>query len=257
MGLHCRTKGVTALHRFFIDNREPIGAEIVLTGENAAHMERVLRMRAGEQFVACDGRGTDYMCALTRFENKTAVAEVLSFAPNMAEPPAPLVLFQGLPKADKMELILQKAVELGATEIVPVTMERCIVKLSGKETAKVERWQKIAESAAKQSGRGCIPKVAMPVTLTESSDLAQRLGCCAVAYENEKTQLLRTFLDMNASEAKNGFGIFIGPEGGFEPAEIEQLAGAGIASVSLGKRILRTETAGLYALAAVGTVWEW
>jgi len=245
------------LHRFFVDNLTAPGGEIVLTGENAAHMERVLRMRAGERFAACDGRGTDCECALLRYENKSAVAEVLSAAPNAAEPPAPLVLFQGLPKADKMELIIQKAVELGVTEIVPVAMERCIVKLSGKEQAKTERWQKIAEAAAKQSGRGCIPTIAMPVSFAESVVMAKALGCCAVAYENEKTQSLRAFLDANVSKAQNGFGIFIGPEGGFEPSEIEALADARIASVSLGKRILRTETAGLYALAAVGTVWAW
>ena len=244
------------MHRFFEDVRDA-RAEICLTGDNAHHAERVLRLRAGEEFTVCDGRGTDYLCALSRYESKTAVASVLSQAPSTAEPPAPLVLFQGLPKADKMELILQKAVELGATRIVPVVMERCVVKLSGKEQAKAERWQKIAEAAAKQSGRGCVPAVSMPLSLAESAAEAQKLGCCAVAYENEQTQSLRAFLDVNKEKARSGFGVFIGPEGGFEPAEIARLADAGIASVSLGKRILRTETAGLYALAAVGTVWGW
>jgi len=242
--------------RFFIDKR-PTGDIIILTGENAAHAERVLRMRADEAFTACDGRGTDYLCRLVRFQDKQGFGEVISIEVNRAEPPAPLVLFQGIPKADKMEFIIQKAVELGVTSIVPVAMERCVVRLSGKEAAKVERWQKIAEAAAKQSGRGCIPEIGMPVTLRQSMTTAKALGCCAAAYENEKTQALKGFLDANRQAGcAEGIGIYIGPEGGFEPSEIGALSQAGIASVSLGKRILRTETAGMAALAAIGFAWD-
>ena len=244
------------MHRFFVDMPDAPADEIVLGGENAAHMERVLRMRAGERFAACDGRGTDYICQLTRFADKHAYGEIVATEANLAEPPAPVVLFQGLPKADKMELIIQKAVELGATKIVPVAMERSVVRLSGKEAAKAARWQKIAEAAAKQSGRGVIPEVALPVTLAQSMTKAKELGCCAAAYENERTQSLKEFLTANAQVGQNqGFGVYIGPEGGFEPSEIEMLAEAGVAAVSLGRRILRTETAGLAALAAVGFEW--
>ena len=243
------------MQRFFADI---LGTpnEIILCGENAHHMEHVLRLRAGESFVVCDGRGTDYVCRLTRYASKQAYAEVAEVMPNTAEPLFPVVLFQGIPKADKMEMIIQKAVELGVTKIVPVSMERCVVKLGGKEAAKVERWQKIAESAAKQSHRGCVPVVEMPVTLAQGIAETQMLSCRAVAYENEKTHGLREYLSARAKTECTGFGIFIGPEGGLAPEEIARLESAGIAPVSLGRRILRTETAGLYALAAVGFAWD-
>jgi len=241
------------MHRFFVESAAVSGQDIVLCGENAAHMERVLRLRQGEMFVACDGQGRDYVCRLVRFADKQAFGEVVREEENVAEPPMPIVLFQGLPKADKMELIIQKAVELGVTRIVPVAMERCVVRLTGKEAAKAERWQKIAEAAAKQSGRGRIPVVMMPVTLAQSIAEAEALGVCVAAYEDEETRMLKDVVDIGGPEA--GFGVYIGPEGGFEKEEIDMLAAAGVGSVSLGKRILRTETAGLAVLAAVGCVW--
>jgi len=244
--------------RFFVDLPTAPDAEIVLSGENAAHMERVLRMRTGECFTVCDGRGTDYICTLTRYADKQAYGAIVSIEANRAEPPAPLVLFQGLPKADKMELILQKAVELGATTIVPVATERSVVRLNGKEAAKTDRWRKIVEAAAKQSGRGLIPEVTLPMTLAQSLDMAKPLGCCAAAYEKEESQTLNAFLGTHEQAARQGgFGVFIGPEGGFEAHEIGALAASGIPPVTLGRRILRTETAGLTVLSAVTCLWNW
>ena len=156
-----------------------------------------------------------------------------------------IVLFQGLPKKDKMEFIIQKAVELGVTDIVPVSMKRCVVKLDGsKAKKKQERWQSIAEAAAKQSGRGIIPRVSEMVSLKEAFDIAADLEYNMIPYElQDGIEQSRKIVDEACT--KNSIGIFIGPEGGFEKEEVESAFSKGIQPITLGKRILRTETAGM------------
>lgn len=236
--------------RFFMNKADINSNIIILTGENASHIAQVLRLGIGDEIIICDGEQNDYHCKINKIaKEKThyeVLAEVKEKTENRAEPNTKITLFQGLPKADKMELIIQKAVELGVYEIVPVITDRVIVKWDKKSDEKVARFQNIAEAAAKQSGRGIIPKIRNIVSLEESILQAKSLDNSIVAYENEKSFTLKTFL--------NGFGgaslgVFIGPEGGFSENEISKLNNAEIQSVSLGNRILRTETAGIIAVA--------
>lgn len=236
--------------RFFVDKSAINSNIIVLTGENASHIAQVLRLDAGDKITVCDGGQNDYHCKINKVIKEKAQyeiwAEIEETSQNKAEPVTKITLFQGLPKADKMELIIQKAVELGVHEIVPVVTDRTIVKWDKKSGEKTARFQRIAESAAKQSGRGIVPKIAEIAGLAECITHAGSLDKSIVAYESEKAFTLKAFL--------NGFsgaslGIFIGPEGGFSEEEIAKLNSAGILSITLGNRILRTETAGFMALA--------
>lgn len=168
-----------------------------------------------------------------------------------------VTIFQGLPKADKMEYIIQKSTELGAVKIVPVEMVRCVVKLDNKkEDKKIERWQKIAESAAKQSGRDLIPKVEMPININDLCKMIKDFDAVILAYEEEKENTLKNELKkLNKNESIN-IGVIIGPEGGIDKSEIEKLANAGAKVVTLGKRILRTETASLNIISNIMYEYE-
>lgn len=238
--------------RFFV-NKNDIGSDIImLTGENAHHIANVLRLGVGDKIVICDGEETDYRCKISKITKNNSQYEVWADIEekneSLAEPDTKITLFQGLPKADKMELIIQKAVELGVHEIVPVITDTSVVRWEKKSVAKVERFRKIAEAAAKQCGRGRIPKIGNIVGLEEAVLQSKALDKSIVAYENEKNFTIKAFLkEFNDTN----LGIFIGPEGGFSESEIIKLSGAGIKSVTLGKRILKTETAGIMALAVI------
>lgn len=232
--------------KFFCEPKDIQGGQIRLSGEDAKHIKTVLRAKEGELLTVCDGAGTDYQCRILSVA-EGVLAEILSQQPCETEPKTKLTLYQGLPKADKMELIIQKCVELGVDRIVAVSTERAIVKLDKKESKKLERWQKIAEAAAKQSGRGKIPEIGQRVLrFSEAVAEAKTLDGAIIPYEKEQERGIRQFV---AGVQGERIGIFIGPEGGFAEEEIALAEENGVTPITLGKRILRTETAGMTTVA--------
>ncbi len=244
------------MYHFFV-TEDQIGEEtVVIRGSDVNHIRNVLRMRQGEPLFISGGEGTGYECEICHIGTDQVMARILSRSDRTGELPARLHLFQGLPKGDKMELVIQKAVELGVSEVVPVITRRTIVKLDKKkEEAKTARWNAVAESAAKQSGRGVIPVVRGVLSFKEALAYAGPFPVKIIAYERAegmktlREQLGRIRPGMDA-------GIFIGPEGGFEEEEISGAESAGAVPVSLGRRILRTETAGLMVLSVAGYLLE-
>ncbi len=230
--------------RFFFEFENDTTANI--RGEDAGHIVRVLRMTAGETLELCDGQGFDYVGTITHIQKDCVTATLREKRPSTAEPKTEFVLFQGLSKGDRMETVIQKAVELGVSEIVPVEMSRSVAKGD-----KTERWQKIALSAAKQSGRGKVPAVS---PLIKSKDVPARIGdfdLFLLPYECGGQSLKEAL-----KSTPKRVGIWIGPEGGFDPAEVATAQGATV--VTLGPRILRTETAGPAVLAALSfALGEW
>ncbi len=237
------------MFHFFVSPENIFEKHVEIVGSDVNHIKNVLRMKVGEKFVANDGNGGSYCCAVSEIYEDRIVAEIEEGQLMSNELPVKLVLFQGLPKADKMELIIQKGVELGVSEIYPVEMTRCVVKLDDKKKkSKTSRWQSISESAAKQSGRTVIPEIHEPVPFADALKIAKSFDLLLVPYECADS--MATLRD-RLSQVKSGMtiGIFIGPEGGYEEKEIEKAKAAGGEIVSLGKRILRTETASIAALA--------
>ncbi|MBS6397051.1 MAG: 16S rRNA (uracil(1498)-N(3))-methyltransferase [Clostridiales bacterium] len=248
------------MYHFFIEPDQVHGQEIEILGGDVNHMKNVLRMRTGEEITVSDGFGHEYLCRISGFTEDSVLAGILEKREVSVELPSRLVLFQCLPKGDKMELIIQKAVELGAAEIVPVASRRCVVKLDAKkEESKRKRWQAIAESAAKQSGRAIVPKVQPVMSFSEALVRAGELDVRLIPYECADELLLgggKSAMEKTRElleEIKRGqsVGVFIGPEGGLEKAEVESAMKAGAKPVTLGKRILRTETAGLCILSVL------
>ncbi len=212
------------------------------------HIRNVLRMKPGEEVELHDGETLKYRCILSGFEDERAVFSI-SYVQHMdTELPCEIYLFQGLPKGDKMELIIQKTVELGVFRIVPVAAKRCVVKLDEKKAAKkISRWNAIARSAAEQSGRGVIPEVTGVMSWKQALGLAAELDLCMIPYEKAKG-MAATKEYISSIMPGQSVGIFIGPEGGFAEEEIETAKESGIVPVTLGRRILRTETAGMTVL---------
>ena len=236
------------MYRFYIEPSQRQGDVIEIVGDDVNHIKNVLRMKNGERFILCDGAGTDYLCELAGGKDRSLLATILEEKTSDTELPVQLVLFQGLPKKDKMELIIQKAVELGAAKVIPVVTKRTIVKTEGgKEEKKLVRWQAIAESAAKQSGRGVIPEIAPIHTWKEALASMADFDYNVILYENAEG-MKPTAECLKSAGKKGSIGIFVGPEGGFTEEEVAQVAERGADCLSLGKRILRTETAGLAML---------
>ena len=206
-------------------------------------------MKPGEEIAVSNGiDGREYRCGIEEFVEDTVVCTLRFIKEDGVELPSRIYLFQALPKADKMELIVQKAVELGVYEIIPVAAKRCVVKLDEKKAAnKVNRWQGIAEAAAKQSKRGVIPEVHMPVSFQEAVDLAGSMDVRLIPYELAE-DMTHTRALIETIKPGQSIAVFIGPEGGFEESEIQTALSAGIEPLTLGKRILRTETAGFTVL---------
>ncbi|MGM9916937.1 16S rRNA (uracil(1498)-N(3))-methyltransferase [Anaerotignum sp.] len=228
--------------KFFFHKNDISRGQVQLFGEDEKHIKTVLRAREGEELTLCDGEGMDYQCRIASLE-RGVLLDILSKEVCETEPKTKITLYQGLPKADKMELIIQKCVELGVDRIVAVSTERAIVKLDKKESKKLERWQKIAEAAAKQSGRGKIPEIGQQVLkFKEAVAEAKGLDGAIIPYEKEQETGIRQFVQGFQGES---IGVFIGPEGGFAEEEIALAREAGITPITLGKRILRTETAGM------------
>lgn len=223
---------------------------LTITGPEVNHIRNVIRLKPGEEIsVSIGGDGKEYRYGIESYTEDSVLCRLRFVKDKEVELPVKVLLFQGLPKADKMDLIVQKAVELGAAEIIPVSMERCVVKLdAGKAAKKTARWQTIAESAASQSRRSIIPRVLAPMSMKEAVEYAkEQTEVRVIPYElQEDDGSVKQYLE--SLKEGQSVSIFIGPEGGFAPGEVELAKEAGIRPISLGRRILRTETAGLAIL---------
>ena len=244
------------MYHFFVEPEQVTGQDVVIRGNDVNHIRNVLRMRAGEEVLISDGAGLDMHCKITEITPGEIRCRILDTDSARSESPVKFYLFQGLPKSDKLEHIIQKSVELGIYEIIPVETVRSVVRYDAKkQKSKQERWQKIAESAAKQSNRGIIPEVKEILGFDAALEYARSadgngLDLILIPYENYK--------DMKATKEvietiRPGMrvGIFIGPEGGFDPSEVEKAMRASAVPISLGNRILRTETAHLMLLSVL------
>ena len=244
------------MHRFFAEPGQIGEKEIVITGADVNHIRNVLRMRADEEVLIADGQGAEYRCKLTELSENEVRAQILWKLDGNAELASAITLFQGLPKSDKMDLIVQKCVELGVDRIVPVSTKRAVVKLDAKkEQTRLKRWNTISESAAKQSGRGVIPEVSGVMSFGKALEEAKKLDVLLIPYERAE-HMAETRRVMGKIRPGQSVGIFIGPEGGFEESEVEEAVAAGAKAITLGKRILRTETAGLAVLAMLSYLLE-
>lgn len=236
------------MSKFFIDKNALDSTSIKLHGEDVQHIKKVLRTKIGEKIVVCDGDNTDYTVQIQSIEDMEIIADIIEKRKCDTEPPIRVVLFQGVPKSDKMELIIQKCVELGISEIIPVITTRTIVKFDNAkdEIKKQLRWQKIANEAAKQCNRGVLPIIGLPLDFATAVEKIKDFNLFLMPYENEADTKLKGVLE-NYRDASS-IGIFIGPEGGFAENEVKKCLEAGCIPVTLGKRILRTETAGFAVL---------
>lgn len=239
------------MYQFFVEDWQIADSAVTIEGSDVNHIRNVLRMKAGEKVRISTSSGKNYFCRLSEIGEAMVQADILEELSEGTELPNKIYLFQGLPKGDKMELIIQKAVELGAYEMIPVSMKNCVVKLDAKKAEnKVRRWQEIAKSAAKQSKRSLIPEIRTPLTYRQAVEAAKELDVVFIPYENERG-MAATREAVEQLKAGQSIGIFIGPEGGFALEEIELAKKEGMQLISLGKRILRTETAGLATLAVL------
>ena len=234
--------------RFFVEEQEFSGDTLYLTGENFQHA-RVLRLKPGEKLLVCDGQGREALCAVRQVGASEMELEVLERREAETEAAVRVSVYLAFPKADKLEHVIQKATELGAYEIVAFPSARCVSRPDEKSLKKkLERWQKIAASAAEQSGRGRIPRVITLGSFKEALERGKQADKALLFYENEQAMTLRMALETVHYETVS---LLTGPEGGLEEAEVAQARGAGFQVCTLGKRILRCETAPLCALSAV------
>lgn len=231
---------------FYIDKSDITDNTATITGEEAQHISRVLRMKKGDEVTLCDGEGMFYEAVLTDFSEKCVTAEIASSRRAETEPKLQITIFQGVPKNPKLETIVQKATEIGVVRIVPMDTVRAVAKLD--KANKVERLRKIAREAAKQSKRGIVPEVLSPVGFKEAVKMAAEADLALIPYEEEREISLKKALSGKIPETVS---VMIGPEGGFDSEEIKLAKEAGITSVTLGKRILRTETTPLAVSAAI------
>lgn len=240
--------------KFFIKKEDIVGDHVTITGGDATHIVKVLRMEPGGDITLCDGEGTDFESKIVSCTKDEVVCAIRSQHPCETEPALSFVLFQGLPKQGKMDYIIEKCTELGISTIVPVACERSVAEIKNPqaEEKKLARWRKIAAESVKQCGRGVIPKVEGVMTVKEALAFSEQLDCTLAAYENERQLSLREALK---GEKPQSLGVFIGPEGGFSEKEVSLFQMANIPTVTLGKRILRTETAGHTVLTAAMFVY--
>lgn len=238
------------MYQFFVEPGQILGKEICITGSDVNHIKNVLRMKPGEEISVSNGvDGKEYRCGIVSLEADVIRCELRFVKEDGLELPARVHLFQGLPKADKMELIIQKLVELGVYEIIPVACKRCVVKLDDKKAAsRITRWQGIAEAAAKQSKRRIVPKVTEVMTFGQALQYAADMDVKLIPYELAEG-MAQTKALMEEMKPGQDIAVFIGPEGGFEESEVEKAGAIGASPITLGRRILRTETAGLTVMA--------
>lgn len=246
--------------KFFIKQNQIENNQIKIIGNDINHIKNVLRAKVGEEIEICNSDlQENYICKIKTIEKEKINLEIIEKISSISESNIKVTIFQGIPKADKMELIIQKSVELGVYDITPVEMKRCVVKLQEKDKIKkVERWQKISEVAAKQSGRDYIPKVNNCIRLKEILNQRSEYDEIILAYEKEKENTLKQEISqikqkfnskLKAEELK--IGIIIGPEGGIDEVEEKMLRENGIRVITLGNRILRTETVALNMLSII------
>ena len=242
--------------RFYITDEQICNDEIFIEGGDVNHIRNVLRLEKGDWVVACNGEGKDYVSRIASIEKEQVVLQVEKVQETGTELPTKITLFQGLPKGDKMETVIQKMVELGVYGIVPVSTKRSIVKLDAKKAAnKVKRWNAISESAAKQSKRGIIPRVNDVCTFKQAIDMAKELDMIIMPYE-EADDMEKTRNIIRGLKKDTSVGIFIGPEGGFAKEEVNAVMEENGTPITLGKRILRTETAGMAIMSVIMFMME-
>jgi len=238
------------MYHFFVDEDQISGEYAYIKGSDVNHIVNVLRMKPSEELLISVKGEWDYLCKIEEIENDRVNLKVLE-SMEQRELPVNITLLQGIPKSDKLEMIIQKAIELGVSEIIPVKTKRVVVKIEEKKQAsKVARWNAIAESAAKTPQRSIIPKVSEPKSIDNALEIVKDFGVKLIPYENadgiEKTRKI-----LNGMDKTKNIAVFIGPEGGFEEEEVEKINKSGFEVITLGKRILRTETAGLALLSNI------
>lgn len=243
--------------KFFVNQENIQERKILIIGEDVNHIKNVLRKNVGDTLEICDAQnGENFLCKIEEIKQEEILCKIIENLENTSEPNTYVHIYQGLPKSDKMELIIQKSVELGVSEITPTNMSRCIVKLEPKDARKkVERWQKISEVAAKQSGRDIIPKINNLCNLNEVINQCKEYDVILLAYENEKENKLKneieTLKKLQLEKSNLKIAVIIGPEGGMATEEVEKAKQNGIKIITLGNRILRTETVALNILSII------
>ena len=235
------------MSKFFVKTNQIKEPNIEILGADVNHIKNVLRKNIGEELEICNKENSNnYIAKIEKIENDCITCKIIKILTNASEKNVQIHILQGLPKADKMELVIQKSVELGAYEITPIAMKRCIVKINAKdESKKIQRWQKISEVAAKQCGRNIVPKTNNIKNIKEVCSIIKDYDIVLVAYEKEKENKLKTELQKIKDKTNVKIAVIIGPEGGIEPEEVQQLQQNGAKVVTLGTRILRTETVAL------------
>ena len=238
------------MYHFFVGEEQISGENAYIEGSDVKHIVNVLRMKTGEKLLISVKGDWDYLCKIVDVETDRVNLKVLE-SMEQRELPVNITLLQGIPKSDKLEMIIQKAVELGVSEIIPVKTKRVVVKIEEKKlSAKLNRWNAIAESAAKQSKRSIIPKISEPQSIDNALEIVKDFDVKLIPYENaDSIDKTRRILD-NMDKTGN-ISVFIGPEGGFEEDEVKKAIDLGFEVITLGKRILRTETAGLALLSNI------
>ena len=239
--------------KFFVKENQVNNNEISILGTDVNHIKNVLRLQLNENIQICNSDNQEnYLCKIKDISDEQIKCDVLEKIEETVEPEVKVTIFQGLPKSDKMELIIQKSVELGVYSIVPVDMVRCVVKLNEKDKSKkIDRWQKISEVAAKQCGRDIIPQISNVTTVKEICSTIDDYDMIIVAYEKEKHNILKNELKEITQKGFKKIGFVVGPEGGLEEKDVEMLKDSGAKIVTLGKRILRTETVALNVLSNI------
>lgn len=244
------------MFHFFVEPEQINDKSVIITGSDVNHIKNVIRLKPGDEISISNGMdGRDYRCAIESITDTEVLCELRFIKEDGVELSSKVYLFQGIPKGDKMELIIQKMVELGVYEIIPVAMKRCVVKLDDRKAkSKLQRWQGISEAAAKQSKRGVVPQITNVMSFKEALEYAKGIDVKLVPYEMEDSLedskgMAGTRKIIEGISAGQSVAVFIGPEGGFDESEIQQAIDCGMKPVTLGRRILRTETAGMTVMA--------
>lgn len=241
--------------RFFVDPAAICDGEITVSGDDARHIARSLRMAVGDEVTVCDGGGTEYLCRLSKIRDEECTADIISSEKSRAEAAHRITLYMAYPKGDKLETVVQKSVELGAHRIVPFESERCIKRPTPEKAEKqTARLQRIADEAAKQCGRGILPTVGTPVSFSAMLSMIKNHTLTLFCYEKESATTIRFAIE-NATDTAD-IAVIIGAEGGFSEREAAAIVGEGAKCVTLGPRILRCETAPDYALSVISCFLE-
>ncbi|MBQ3145383.1 MAG: 16S rRNA (uracil(1498)-N(3))-methyltransferase [Clostridia bacterium] len=232
--------------KFFVKNNQIKEDRIIIVGEDVNHIKNVLRLKVDDNIQICNSdTAQNYTCGISKLNDNSIECIIFNEIESNSESDIDITIFQGIPKADKMELIIQKCVELGVNQITPVEMKRCIAKIEDKaKNKKIERWQKISEVAAKQCGRDKLPKINNVINVKNICNIICEYDIVLLAYENEEINTLKNEIQKlkNIKNKEIKIGIIIGPEGGIEKEEVDLLKESGAKVITLGKRILRTET---------------